>query len=54
MSTGQNRVLVLLIVLFALEAVVHPGIKQWVALAINGWNSTLGGAIAKAPDKGTP
>ena len=54
MTTGQTRVLVLLIVLFAMEAVIHPGIKQWVAGAINQWNAALGNKIAAAPNKGTP
>lgn len=31
MTPGQTRVIVLLLVLFALEAVIHPGIKQWIA-----------------------
>jgi hypothetical protein len=43
MTTGQTRVLVLLVVLFALEAVVHPGIKQFVTGAISGISTALGG-----------
>ena len=38
-----DEVIVLLIVLFLLEAVIHPGIKQFFAGAINGINASLGG-----------
>lgn len=47
MKPGQTRVLVLLIVLFALEAVIHPGIKQFVGGAINQWNAGLSNTGAK-------
>jgi len=43
MSTGQTRVLVLLVVLFALEAVIHPGIKQFVRGFIHLTQISLGG-----------
>lgn len=36
--------IVLLIVLFLLEMVVHPGIKQWLASAISGVNSSFANA----------
>jgi hypothetical protein len=42
MKPGQTRVLVLLIVLFAMEAVVHPGIKQWLQAA----KSQVSGALS--------
>lgn len=41
MKPGQTRVLVLLIVLFALEMVVKPGIKDFFHGAINQWNTAL-------------
>jgi hypothetical protein len=41
MTPGQTRVIVLLIVLMALEAVVHPGIKEWVQAAATQWNTAL-------------
>jgi hypothetical protein len=40
-QSGQPRVLVLLGVLLALEAVVHPGIKQWLTGVIQGLNTGL-------------
>jgi hypothetical protein len=43
MKPGQTRVLVLLVVLLALEAVVHPGIKQWINGTISAINTTFSG-----------
>jgi hypothetical protein len=40
-ASGQPRVLVLLGVLLALEAVVHPGIKTWLQGVIAGLNTGL-------------
>jgi hypothetical protein len=39
--SGQPRVAVLLIVLFALEMVIHPGINTWLRGLMNGFNSAL-------------
>ena len=44
MTPGQWRVIVLLIVLFALEMVIHPAVKGWVAGTINGFNTALNSA----------
>lgn len=30
MTNGQTRVLVLLFVLLAIEAVIQPGVKEWI------------------------
>lgn len=43
MSPGQTRVMVLLIVLLALEMIVHPGVKQFISGAIGGVRASLGG-----------
>ena len=39
MTPGQTRIVVLLLVLFLLEMVVHPGIKQWIT---NVWGQISG------------
>ena len=45
MQPGQARVVVLLLVLLALEIVVHPAVKTWLTGLINGWNSVLYSAM---------
>ena len=42
MEPGQWRVTVLLIVLLALEMMVHPGIYGWLKSALSGFNTALG------------
>jgi hypothetical protein len=42
MTSGQWRVTVLLIVLLALEMIVHPGIHTWLQSALSGFNTALG------------
>jgi hypothetical protein len=44
MSPGQWRVFGLLLLLLALEMVVHPGVKQWLSGTINGFNTALNSA----------
>ncbi len=41
MSTGQTRVVVLIVVLFFLEMVVHPEVKAWLQNSINSMNASL-------------
>jgi hypothetical protein len=41
MTDGQTRVLMLLVVLFALEAVRAPGIKAFLNNAFVQWNNAL-------------
>lgn len=43
MSTGQTRVVVLLVVLLALEMVIHPAIHPWIQKVVAPLNSALGG-----------
>lgn len=47
MNSDQWTVFGMIGLLFVMEAILHPGIKQWVANAINQWNTALGQAGAK-------
>lgn len=47
MTPGQTRVLVLLIVLMALEIVVHPGIYAWQKSYISQLQAGLSGGAKK-------
>lgn len=49
MQPGQARVIGLILVLLALEVVLHPAIKTWLSGLINGWNTALSGAANPAP-----
>jgi hypothetical protein len=46
MTSGQTRVVVLLIVLLALEAIRSPAVKAWVQSGITALSKMLGGTSA--------
>ena len=53
MQPGQARVIGLLLVLLALEIVVHPAVKTWLTVLINGWNTALFHAANPTPSQST-
>lgn len=53
MQPGQARVIGLILVLLALEVVLHPAIKTWLSGLITGWNTALNSAANPTPSQPT-
>ncbi len=47
MTTGQSRVMVLLLVLLALEMIIHPGVKDWLRTWVGSLGNILPGSVPK-------